>query len=117
VLCNTISPMARTRMTEEIMGAAGAAVDPEHVVPLVVYLCSSTSEVTHQIFSAGGGRFARVSVGVGPGWYAGREHVSAETVAENLAAIQRPEPFTIPFSAVEEADLLAPYLEGGGVDG
>ena len=117
VLCNTISPMARTRMTEKLMGAAAAAVDPEHVVPLVTYLCSSASDVTHQIFSAGGGRFARVFVGVGPGWYAGKEHVNAEAVAEHLAEIQRPDPFTVPLTAVEEADLLAPYLEGVGVDG
>lgn len=112
IRCNTVAPMARTRMTAAIMGAAGAAVDPEHVVPLVTYLCSADSRVTHQIFSAGGGRFARVFVGVGPGWYGGADHVAAEDVAVNLETIQRTVPFVEPGSAVDEANLLAPYLEG-----
>ncbi|WP_432985470.1 SDR family NAD(P)-dependent oxidoreductase [Dactylosporangium sp. CA-233914] len=112
VRCNAVAPMARTRMTAEIMGAAGAAVDPEHVVPLVTYLCSPASQVTQQIFSAGGGRFARVFVGVGPGWYAGADPVTAEGVAEHLETIQRTEPFVVPHSAADEADLLSPYLDG-----
>ncbi|TDC93010.1 SDR family NAD(P)-dependent oxidoreductase [Actinomadura sp. 7K507] len=117
VRCNTVAPMARTRMTAEIMGAAGAAVDPEHVVPLVTYLCSPASHVTQQVFSAGGGRFARVFVGVGPGWYGGPGHLTAEDVAGHLPAIQRTDPFHLPRTAAEEAELLAPYLEGQGARG
>lgn len=117
VRCNTVAPMARTRMTAELMGAAGSAVDPEHVVPLVTYLCAPECQATQQVFSAGGGRFARVFVGVGPGWYGGPGHLAAEDVAGHFEAIQSTEPFTVPRSAAEEAGLLAPHLAGRFADG
>ncbi|MCI0543784.1 MAG: SDR family NAD(P)-dependent oxidoreductase, partial [Actinobacteria bacterium] len=37
---NAVAPIARTRMTEDLLGPLVEMVDPELVTPLVVYLCS-----------------------------------------------------------------------------
>ena len=42
IAINAIAPIARTRMTEDIMGEAGKAMDPELVTPVVVYLSHRT---------------------------------------------------------------------------
>jgi NAD(P)-dependent dehydrogenase (short-subunit alcohol dehydrogenase family) len=63
---NAIAPLARTPMTDGQFGGAIEAFDPEFVVPMAQYLVSESCPLTHEIFSAGGGRFARVVVGVTP---------------------------------------------------
>ena len=82
---NAIAPVARTRMTEDLLGQFADMVDPEQVTPMVVYLCSERNEFTHEIFSAGGGRFARFFVGVTDGWFAGpKSRPTVEDVFEHL---------------------------------
>jgi hypothetical protein len=43
------------------------AIEPELVVPIVVFLASRSCEHTHQSYSACAGRFARVFVGLADG--------------------------------------------------
>src|SRR5258706_8292096 len=63
ITSNVLTPVARTRLTEELLGAALADhVRPECVTPLVVYLVSEQCRATHQIFTAGGGRYAKLFV-------------------------------------------------------
>src|SRR5579883_3490397 len=65
VTCNAIAPLASTRMTDltrnalaeprdgapPSLSAAGTALDPKNVVPIIVWLCSdAASEVTGRIF-------------------------------------------------------------------
>ena len=40
ILSNVIAPVARTRMTEELMGDFAKVLDPEGVTPMVVFLAS-----------------------------------------------------------------------------
>jgi NAD(P)-dependent dehydrogenase (short-subunit alcohol dehydrogenase family) len=68
---NVVGPVARTRMTEDLLGPMAEHFDPALVAPMVVYLASDQCEVTHEIYSAGAGRFARFFVGLTEGWYAG----------------------------------------------
>ncbi len=46
------------------------AITPELVTPIVVYLASRACEFSHRNYSAFGGRFARVFIGLGEGWLA-----------------------------------------------
>ena len=69
---NVIAPVARTRMTEDLLGPFAEMVDPNQVTPMVVYLCSEANEYTHEIFTAGGGRYGRVFIGTNRGWFAGQ---------------------------------------------
>jgi NAD(P)-dependent dehydrogenase (short-subunit alcohol dehydrogenase family) len=99
---NVIAPIAKSRLTEAL-GAMGDALRPELVSPLVVYLVSDECELTHEIFSVGGGRIARVFVGLGQGWFGGNEKdFTAEDVEANLDAIRSTDDFMIPGSVMEE---------------
>ena len=42
----------------------------EFVTPLVAYLVSEQCELTHEIFDVGGGRYARIFIGMSEGWVA-----------------------------------------------
>ena len=109
---NAIAPTARTRMTEEILGPIAEQLHPETVTPLVMYLCSEASEITHEVYSVGGGRFARVFVGLVPGWVAGKgKVVSAEDVAANIDRIRSPEGYTIPTSIADEMRAIITALK------
>ena len=110
---NVICPIARTRMTEELLGPLAELVEPELVTPMVVYLASEACEYTHEVFSAGGGRYARVFVGLAPGWFAGKgNEVSAEDVAAHIDDIRAQEGYTVPGSVADELTGLLPLLRG-----
>jgi NAD(P)-dependent dehydrogenase (short-subunit alcohol dehydrogenase family) len=78
ITANAVAPGARTRMTENLMGAAGRAAAAEgdwdsraadNIAPLVTWLASAESAgVTGQVFLVGGGRIALATTwGRGPG--------------------------------------------------
>ena len=110
---NVIAPLAKTRLTEELMGGDMAdLLQPEQVSGLVVYLASEGCEPTHEVFSVGGGRIARVFVGLGEGWVAGKGVApTPEEVVEHLEAIRSTDPFTIPGQATDEMIALAPLFQ------
>lgn len=108
---NVIAPVAATRMTQDLLGPFADRLDPALVAPLVAYLASEDCEVTHEVFSAGGGRFARFFVGSTPGWFSA-ESVQAEDIAAHLPEILDTEGFQILHSATEELQLLGSMVEG-----
>ncbi len=109
---NVIAPMAMTRMTEDLLGAFAEFVDPAQVMPMVVYLCSEQNEYSHEIFSAGGGRYARFFIGMNEGWFAGAKRVpSVEELAQHLDEIRDIDSFDIPTSSSEEIELLGRQFE------
>jgi len=107
ILVNTIAPSAKTRMTEQLLGPLASSLDPEHVSPLVVYLASRACTVTHHIFAVGGGRYARMFVGVTPGWARGAGAVATpEEIVANLGTILDTDRYSIPNSGDGELNLL-----------
>ncbi len=109
IKANTIAPIARTRMTEAegFLGSIAEFVGLPPVTSLVVYLASRDCEQTHEIWTVGGGRYARVFVGVNEGWFAGKgESPSAESVRDHLEAIREIGSYTIPADSDEELMLL-----------
>lgn len=111
ILSNVIAPIARTRLTEDLMGAMADNLHPEQVTPLVTYLCSEQNEETHQIYSVGGGKYSRIFIGMAPGWFAGLGEIpTTEDIAANFAQIHSDEGYVIPESiAVELQTLLAAF--------
>ena len=112
---NVIAPIARTRLTENLLGPLAEALAPECVTPLVVYLSSRENENTHEIYSVGGGRFARVFVGLCQGWTAGDvagQVASAEEIQANIGAIRETEGYIIPDSIADEMSLVAKSFKG-----
>jgi NAD(P)-dependent dehydrogenase (short-subunit alcohol dehydrogenase family) len=113
ITSNVIAPLAKTRLTEDLLGPLGDKLQPEQIAGLVAYLVSEECTLTHEIFSVGGGRVARVFVGLAKGWVKGAgETPSIEEVRDNLAQIMDTEGFTIPTSAQDELMALGPILAG-----
>jgi NAD(P)-dependent dehydrogenase (short-subunit alcohol dehydrogenase family) len=111
ILANTVLPFGYSRMVTDTVGdpeflkQSGffQAIQPELVVPIVIFLASRDCELSHQNYSAGAGRFARVFVGLAQGWLADPgSQPTAEDIASNLAAVSATQPFTIPMSIEEE---------------
>jgi NAD(P)-dependent dehydrogenase (short-subunit alcohol dehydrogenase family) len=111
ILANTVLPFGLSRMVTETLGDPKAleetgffkAIRPELVVPIVVYLASRACDFSHQNFSALGGRFARVFIGLGQGWMAEPDsEPTADDIAAHLAEVAATEPFTVPGSIYDE---------------
>lgn len=106
ILSNTIAPGAKTRMTAN-MGDIMDALPPESVAPMAVYLASEACQTTQHIYSVGGGRYARVFVGVTPGvWAENGEVATVDEIASNIDRINATDDFIIPRNIAEEAALL-----------
>ena len=104
---NVIAPIARTRLTENLLGPLAENLGPECVTPLVTYLASEACQQTHECYSVGGGRFARIFIGLAPGYFAGKgAQISAEEIQANIDKIRDPEGYTIPNSITDEMALL-----------
>jgi NAD(P)-dependent dehydrogenase (short-subunit alcohol dehydrogenase family) len=111
ILSNVVCPMAATRMTEEIFGEAMAAMRPELVAPIVMYLASEACTFTHETFSAAGGRYARIFVGLAQGWFAGKGVVpTAEDILHNIDAIENREGYIVPESIADELNAVLPLI-------
>jgi NAD(P)-dependent dehydrogenase (short-subunit alcohol dehydrogenase family) len=85
IAANAIAPIARTRMTEGILGDLSASVSPSSVSPLVAYLASEECSVNGQIYSVAGGRIARIFVGETEGLVL--KDNSAEAIRDDIEAI------------------------------
>ena len=110
---NVIAPIAKTRMTEQLLGPFAEMVQPDQVTPMVVYLCSEQCRLTHEIFTSGGGRYGRVVIATNRGWFAGQDgEVSAEDIAEHLDEIRDISDPVVPSNNNEEIALLAEMLSG-----
>ncbi|MFQ5503174.1 MAG: SDR family oxidoreductase [Planctomycetota bacterium] len=100
---NVIAPIAMTRMTEGILGDLGLKLDPEYVTSIVIYLASEQCELTHEIYSVGAGRYARVFVGLCRGWTdTASPAISAETVRDHIDQIRDESQYLVPGSAADE---------------
>jgi NAD(P)-dependent dehydrogenase (short-subunit alcohol dehydrogenase family) len=111
ILANSVLPFAATRMLTETVGGEQVAaesaflraLDPELVVPIVVFLASRACEFTHRNYSACAGRYARVFIGLGEGWLAEPgSRPTADDVAAHLDEVSATEPFSVPASIFEE---------------
>jgi len=110
---NVIAPVAKTRLTERLLGPLADALAPEQVMPLALYLVSEECRLTHEAFSVGGGRFARVFVGLAPGWAAGNgSRPSVEEVRDHIDQIRNESGYVVPTSAQDELKLVLAALRG-----
>ena len=54
IKANVIAPVAKTRMTEDLLGPLGDKVEPRYVAPIVTYLAHESCEPTGRVFSVAG---------------------------------------------------------------
>jgi NAD(P)-dependent dehydrogenase (short-subunit alcohol dehydrogenase family) len=100
IKANAIAPVAKTRMTEDLLGALADKLMPETVTPLVVWLAHEDVPVTGEVYSVGGGRVARVFIGVTPGFTDPK--LTAESVRDNFEQIRREDGYKVPANLTEE---------------
>ena len=104
---NTIAPVAKTRLTEGLLGPMAEALDPAFVTPLVTYLVSEKCELSHEIFDVGAGKYSRIFVGMTPGWTAPKGKVpAAEDILENIDTIREQEGYIVPESIADETKAM-----------
>jgi NAD(P)-dependent dehydrogenase (short-subunit alcohol dehydrogenase family) len=82
---NAISPMASTRMTQDLLGENGELLAPEQVSPVVAFLCHRDCTISGQVLSVGGGHVSAVVTSVSRGITEG--DLSAESVRDRLSEI------------------------------
>jgi NAD(P)-dependent dehydrogenase (short-subunit alcohol dehydrogenase family) len=117
ILSNVIAPAANTRLVatagggEEESEAEKHMLDPRQVAAFACYLVSEACELSHEVFTVGYGRVARVFLGLAPSWFHQNEgFATLEDFRDNLDTIMATEGFTIPQSIMEEVMPVYQHL-------
>ena len=108
IKANVLAPIARTRMTEELLGPLAPKLDPRLVAPVAAWLVHEDCPVSGEIYSVGGGRVARFFVGLSEG-YANPE-LTLEDVRDNFDLVRDEAGYTVPVGVADEIGLLAQRL-------
>ncbi|MGH9276441.1 MAG: SDR family oxidoreductase [Acidimicrobiales bacterium] len=103
IKANVIAPVAKTRLTEELFGEAMDKLAPELVTPVVTYLAHEDCPVSGEVYSVGGGRVARIFVGVTPGHF--DAELSPEAVRDNFETLRKEDGYEVPGNLNEEMML------------
>ena len=83
---NAIAPVARTRMTEDILGPLAEKLNPEQISPVVAWLASEDCPVSGEVYSCGGGTVARFFVGLTKGIF--EPGLTVETIRDRWDEIR-----------------------------
>jgi NAD(P)-dependent dehydrogenase (short-subunit alcohol dehydrogenase family) len=98
-----------TALTEQLnsMGLSPDDAGPELVAPMVVYLASAACTVSGEAFSAGGGRFGRVFIGVADGWLGPLDScATAEDIEAHLPEIEDLSSYEMPPTSLDELRVI-----------
>ena len=104
IKANALAPVARTRMTEDILGGLADRLDPSTVSPTVAWLVHEDCPVSGEIYSVAGGRVARFFIGMTEGWYQADHCV--EDVRDAFDQIRDETGYTVPTGPADEFAAL-----------
>jgi NAD(P)-dependent dehydrogenase (short-subunit alcohol dehydrogenase family) len=105
---NALAPVARTRMTEELLGQLADNLDPKLVSPIVAWLVHEDCPVTGEIYSAAGGRIARFFIGLTEGYY--NPALTVEDVRDNFEQIRNEDGYIVPTGPADEFGQLLKHF-------
>jgi NAD(P)-dependent dehydrogenase (short-subunit alcohol dehydrogenase family) len=108
---NAIAPLARTRMTEDVLGEAVAQLEPELVSPVLAWLVHEDVPVTGEIYSVGGGRVARFFIGMTRGYY--NPELTVEDVRDHFEQIRDETDYLVPGGLADELRVVLKTIQGG----
>ncbi len=101
IRANAIAPVAKTRMTEDLLGGMADQLDPKFVTPVVMYLAHESCPASGEVYSAAGGTIARFFVGLTQGSSRGAD-ITAETVRDDWETINSEDGYVVPANPAEE---------------
>ncbi len=110
IKANAIAPVARTRMTEDILGALADKLDPSLVSPVAAWLVHENCPVTGEIYSAAGGRVARFFIGMTEGYY--NPALTLEDVRDQFDTIRDETGYTVPAGPSDEFRAINKAFRG-----
>jgi NAD(P)-dependent dehydrogenase (short-subunit alcohol dehydrogenase family) len=105
---NAIAPVAKTRMTEELLGGFGDKLAAEEVTPTVCWLAHEDCPVTGEVYSVAGGTVSRFFIGLTPGYY--KNGHTVEDVRDNWDQIRNEEGYIVPEGPNDELSKLLGIL-------
>jgi NAD(P)-dependent dehydrogenase (short-subunit alcohol dehydrogenase family) len=107
---NVIAPVARTRMTENVLGSLLDRLDPSLVSPVVAWLSHEDCPVSGHVYTVGGGRVARLFIGMGPGWVRTDGELTIEDVRDRFQEIDDTSGATVPEGIPDDLRALVRAL-------
>jgi NAD(P)-dependent dehydrogenase (short-subunit alcohol dehydrogenase family) len=107
---NAIAPVAKTRMTEDLLGAMADNLDPALVSPIAAWLAHEDCPVTGEVYSAAGGRIARFFIGLTEGYY--NPKLTMEDVRDHFDQIRSDDSYIIPTGLNDEFAQLMRHFRG-----
>ncbi|NNE96248.1 MAG: SDR family NAD(P)-dependent oxidoreductase, partial [Acidimicrobiales bacterium] len=105
IRANAIAPVAKTRMTEDLLGPMADQLDPKLVTPVVIYLAHESCPASGQVYSAAGGTIAKFFVGLTQGSSRGAD-ITPESVRDDWDQINDEQDYVVPGSPGEEFGKL-----------
>ncbi|XP_013778666.1 peroxisomal multifunctional enzyme type 2-like [Limulus polyphemus] len=117
--CNTIIPLAGSRLTEDILPSElFDKLKPEYVSPLVVWLCHESCPETGGVFEAAGSWIGKYQWqrSVGKAYLPANEKLTAESIRDNWNLITDMSDCNTPASVQEQMGLLVEALTGSVTD-
>jgi NAD(P)-dependent dehydrogenase (short-subunit alcohol dehydrogenase family) len=108
IKANAIAPVARTRMTEELLGSLADRLDPALVSPIAAWLAHEDCPVTGEIYSAAAGRIARYFIALTEGYF--NEHLTLEDVRDHFEQIRDERGYIVPANVGDEFAQIARHF-------
>jgi NAD(P)-dependent dehydrogenase (short-subunit alcohol dehydrogenase family) len=110
IKANAIAPVAKTRMTEELLGSVGDLLEPRLVTPVVCWLASDEVDVTGEVYSVAGGLVARFFIGLTPGYL--NPELTVEDVRDHWSEIRDEDGYIVPDGPNDELRKIFGILSG-----
>ena len=108
IKANVLAPIARTHLTEELLGPLAPKLDPGLVAPVAAWLVFEDCPVSGEIWSAGGGRVARFFIGLTDGY--ANPALTPEDVRDHLDQIRDETAYSVPAGVADELSSLVERL-------
>jgi len=109
IKANAIAPVAKSRMTEDILGPIADNLDPKFVTPVVAWLAHEDCPVTGEVYSCAGGHVSRVFTAVTPGWTK-KDDLSVEDIRDHFEEIRDEDGYAVPTDLNDELKLTLKAL-------
>ena len=110
ILVNAVSPMAATRMNDEMLGDKADLLDPALIAPVVAYLAGRDLTTTVHVLSTGGGHVSAVLLTVTRGIT--DPELTAETVRDRLDEVFDADDAITPRHLGDEMAMVVEAIRG-----